>query len=720
MLRITGGMILAALLLYGQSYEKDLETYLSSKTLPLSGKFYMYDFNHDGKYAYNDWLYIVITSGNEYRLLGTIPTPSNPFGWLRVDVPKPSQEPNGYFVKLPDCYCDSAMLGTNAFSWVYITQGRVYKLMGANPDHTFRYYDRDGDGQPDPLANISYTILDGYVSFVNNTTVQNPPSIPEYTNAEYRVFAWNDLGMHCMDNDYSVFSILPPYNTLHTQVIKTGAEPQKLDNVTLTYRSLASLDGKLNTTSSNKVNFWEYVEPLFHTQLQPNEGLKGFYTPTLNPQTMQYNNAYKWYSAEGIPITPYNDDKSFNPYPMVEVRALDSNGNLLATTTTVLPVSTEMNCKACHASNANYPGTKPIQGYVNLSDEEKDYRYNILRLHDQEHPNAVADNANKLAQKGYHYNLDGLEATAKSGTPVLCAACHKSNALEGSGVADVPPLTQAIHSAHANAINPKTGKRLNEENTRTSCYMCHPGFTTQCLRGAMGETKDSNGHYKIECQSCHGNMSAVGRRGREGWLDEPGCQHCHQDGKRYTSAVVDMTRGTLRDVIDNRFATTANVPAPNKSLYRFSKGHGGMKCSACHGSPHAIYPTSRTEDNIQNMTHQGYAGTLSKCSVCHQNTPWTVNEGPHGLHTIGQRWVDEHGDIVEHSGSNSCAACHGKDFKGSPLSKTFEDRTFNVEEYGTKSFIKGHQVSCYDCHNGPGGEDEYENEDRYHHEKDED
>ena len=26
----------------------------------------------------------------------------------------------------------------------------------------------------------------------------------------YRLIGWNDLGMHCMDSDYSVLSILPP------------------------------------------------------------------------------------------------------------------------------------------------------------------------------------------------------------------------------------------------------------------------------------------------------------------------------------------------------------------------------------------------------------------------------------------------------------------------------------------------------------------------------
>jgi len=28
----------------------------------------------------------------------------------------------------------------------------------------------------------------------------------------WTVLGWNDLGMHCMDSDYSLFAILPPFN----------------------------------------------------------------------------------------------------------------------------------------------------------------------------------------------------------------------------------------------------------------------------------------------------------------------------------------------------------------------------------------------------------------------------------------------------------------------------------------------------------------------------
>ena len=38
--------------------------------------------------------------------------------------------------------------------------------------------------------------------------------IPQAT--EFVVFAWNDLGMHCLNPTYDTAVILPPYNTLWT------------------------------------------------------------------------------------------------------------------------------------------------------------------------------------------------------------------------------------------------------------------------------------------------------------------------------------------------------------------------------------------------------------------------------------------------------------------------------------------------------------------------
>jgi len=442
------------------------------------------------------------------------------------------------------------------------------------------------------------------------------------------------------------------------------------------------------------------VQKLFGVALEADRGLAGSKVQSTTSHPLKYVAAHDWWTAEGIPTTPKNDDGTINHYPMVKVTAKDPSGNVLATTTTVLPVSDEMDCRKCHASNS-VSDTEPNAGWANNSDPEKDYKLNILRLHDDK--NDISSYLPALQAKGYNYKTS-LYQTVQSGTPVLCASCHKSNALPGTGVGNISPLTEAIHKRHATAVDPKTGQSLNSAANRDACYMCHPGATTQCLRGAMGKAKNSDGTMKMQCQSCHGGMSAVGKKGREGWLDEPNCQSCHQDGKRYTEAVTDFATGTLRAALDNRFATNLNKPVSGKSLYRFSTGHKGMQCSACHGSTHAIYPSIREEDNIQSKGVQGHAGTIAECTSCHLSVPNTTTGGPHGMHTVGAAWISKHDNAAKRD-RTKCQACHGTDYRGSFLSKTFAERTNLKTRRGVrKSYSRGEMVSCYDCHNGPSGD----------------
>jgi hypothetical protein len=63
------------------------------------------------------------------------------------------------------------------------------------------------------------------------------------------VFAFNDLGMHCLDKDFSVFSILPPFNVLHAQVVRkgvSGSKPQILNDTRRAYPILHSRQQRLN------------------------------------------------------------------------------------------------------------------------------------------------------------------------------------------------------------------------------------------------------------------------------------------------------------------------------------------------------------------------------------------------------------------------------------------------------------------------------------------
>jgi hypothetical protein len=217
----------------------------------------------------------------------------------------------------------------------------------------------------------------------------------------------------------------------------------------------------------------------------------------------------------------------------------------------------------------------------------------------------------------------------------------------------------------------------------------------------MGDAKDSNGDNVMQCQSCHGDMSHVGASGREGWLEQPNCQACHQNGEQHTTAIDPLTN-TLRTAVDTRFATMPNTPAQGFSLYRFSTGHGKLQCEACHGSTHAIYPAHEA-DNKVSIAVQGHAGTIGECVACHTTVPRTITGGPHGMHPVGQSWVKDHEDVAENNPSQ-CKACHGADYRGSVLSKMWTDRTLDADEFGIKKFSKGHKVSCYDCHNGPSGD----------------
>jgi hypothetical protein len=527
--------------------------------------------------------------------------------------------------------------------------------------------------------------------------------------AEWTLIGWNNLGMHCMDADYSVFSILPPYNTIHAQLVdtRTGLVTAPA-GITVTYEAVAAPNGLVNTTSAGKTNFWDHVADLFGAAPGIDEGLAGADMPGAGntPQPMAFDSANDWFIADGIPITPYADGGAKNYYPMMRLVARDGSGRVLATTDIVLPVSDEMTCVACHASGSDAAG-QPAEGWVNDPDPERDYRLNILRLHDDFESGRPAF-SDALAAKGY--NSSGLFATAtEDGKPILCASCHASEALPGSGIEGIPPLTQAIHRSMAHVIDPTNGLPLDSVENRSACYRCHPGSATRCLRGAMGAAVADNGSLAMQCQSCHGTMLDVAARDRSGWLDEPNCQSCHTGTAtqnagqiRYTS--VFATDGSVRLPADPRFATNPDTPANGISLYRFSSGHGGLQCSACHGSTHAIFPSAHESDNLQSEQIQGHVGVLADCESCHATTPRTVDGGPHGLHPVGQDWVGRHGDVAEDNGTSACRECHGTDYRGTVLSRSLGDRTLTTE-YGPRNFWRGFQIGCYNCHRGPNNDD---------------
>jgi hypothetical protein len=528
-------------------------------------------------------------------------------------------------------------------------------------------------------------------------------------NGQWTVIGWNNLGMHCMDDDYSVFTILPPYNTVNSQLINAqGRLVIAPTGLTLTYEAVADLDGSINRTSAGKTNFWDYLQAGYGAVLPMNAGLGGTTMPgpANTPQPLTWSGAFNWFEGLGIPIAPVDDAGRPNSYPMMRLVAKNAAGTVLAKTDVVLPVSGEMDCRECHGSGAG-PDARPAGGWVNDPIAKRDYRLNILRLHDEKH---LTDGVYQAALTLNGFRPDGLFNTVtQENTPILCAKCHASEALGTAGAPGVDSLTRSMHHKHATVTNPSNGLVMDNIVNRTACYQCHPGSTTRCLRGAMGAAVASDGSMAMQCQSCHGTMSQVGALNRTGWLDEPGCQTCHtgsatqNNGQiRYTSAF--DTTGNLRVPVSALFATNPDTPAPGKSLYRFSKGHGGLQCSACHGSTHAEFPSAHRNDNVQSVQLQGHVGVLMECTACHATMPAATvanaGKGPHGMHPIGDSWAKNHPDIAESVGVAQCRACHGSNDRGTVLSRASADRTVTTEKFGAKAFWRGQEISCYECHHG--------------------
>ena len=527
-----------------------------------------------------------------------------------------------------------------------------------------------------------------------STGAASHAAVNQSASAGYALVAWGELGMHCIDGkDYSIFSVLPPYNVIHAQLVSKTEPPTLVTSgVTITYQATADTKGSINSSSSGKTNFWDYVTTLFLANVTPETGLAGYQTQSMTPQQMTYNSTEGYWEAVGIPTVPYDDKSVFNPFPMAKLVAKDSAGNVLATASIVLAVSDEMSCKNCHASGSDV-NAMPASGWVNNPDPGKDTKLNILKKHDDRWP--ISQYLGQLQTNGYSYQST-LYQTANAGTPVLCAACHSDNALSLPGISPIKPLTTDMHTLHGSQILLSTGLTL-DQNSKTSdlnsCYLCHPGPTTLCKRGAMNTQL---------CSACHGTLSMVGATTRTGWMDEPSCQMCHNNSLRYTSA---FSKGIWRQTTDQTFATNQNVPISGKSLYRFSSGHGTVFCSACHGSPHAEFPSLQANDNVYATTLQGYAAKITECTACHSNVVVSPTGGPHGIHTLGQAWVNEggHQSYVDSHGYQSCAYCHGLKYNGSFLSLAKVQRVFTLDSGVKKTFNANHLFGCYDCHNGPNG-----------------
>jgi hypothetical protein len=498
-----------------------------------------------------------------------------------------------------------------------------------------------------------------------------------------------------------------------------------------------------------------------------------------------------WFEAAGIPITAFDDYGRENPWPLMRVQAR-AGGNVLASIDTVLPISGEANCGGCHNDPADIPagtGTgiatenlttvalameDPLFNQVPLNvSREWAADINILRLHDQEHGTSMAT--------GIDPNTGRLAA------PVVCQSCHYTPALDLAQLGPLGPendaslvlnngtlpidslangrdqikhrsMSNVMHKHHG-SVTDNNGNLLfpamppavdSQGNLRDAvaardilnetCYQCHPGRRTDCLRGAM-----ANGG--MLCQDCHGDMNQVGTdftdavspsnpgafnlgsdfytnaaTPRVPWANEPGCGSCHtgdvndnmhgdpntvgdpEDGIRLMQAyLTNDPKATPIVPTNKRFAentVTSGPAAGNPMLYRVSTGHGGVFCEGCHGATHGIWPNKNpgANDNVAANQLQGHSGVIIECSTCHGTAMDNQNtiDGPHGMHPVGENTSFARGGH-ENVNRSGCSDCHGPGSRsqnvGTALSVAKADRNLR----GTL-VRAGEPVGCTVCH----------------------
>jgi hypothetical protein len=371
-----------------------------------------------------------------------------------------------------------------------------------------------------------------------DTTVSASGTGSTSSPSSYVILGANDLGMHCMQDDYSAFMVLPPANTVRVQVLKDKVPITT--GITVTY----SYSTHTNNPATNN-NFWTYAPQFGFSGLSEGQGIAGNYlTGTMKPNADGLS-----FSAEYLPITPYDDSGKFDPYPSITVTAKDLSGNVLATSEIVTPTSSEMSCFGCHGTTNTYQ--------------------NILQSHD-------------------NLSATTLYTDYTNGKVHACSECHQDNALSRSGKTGVKPLSQAMHGFHAVPVaNLPASQQLTP-----SCYNCHPGPNTQCLRGVMASSGDT-------CTNCHGDMDNVATtqaNGRQAWLEEPKCASCH--GSTYSENPNTLYRNSILQNSINR-------------------GMNGLfYCESCHNSTHAEWPSMNAADNKLPLTLQGMNGPMT-CVACH-------------------------------------------------------------------------------------------------------
>ena len=415
---------------------------------------------------------------------------------------------------------------------------------------------------------------------------KHPVNIPPFDAATdaYVLSAWSKRGLTQIIDPTPSWNILPAGTVLEAQLVRRGSDIAVVtEGVIITYS--IDIPAELPAESSTK-------NPSKSAQLLASDGKP---LPRSGTFTLQESEGGKTFATEIIPALPYDLNNNFTPYPLVTITAHDQDGKLLAKTRITLPMSTEMGCKNCHT------GDWRVDGKAGMSEETA---YDILTVHDR-------------------MNKTDLVVESKAGKVIDCKNCHSLENKTGLN------LSAAMHGWHAAFM---TGQSAD------ACYSCHPAGEKSLTRFA----DDLHTTKALNCTHCHGYMEdhaltllnreienekptatrlaeAIEPRlvptraevlPRTPWVNLPSCAGCHDFAVKPSSQNASAFNTWTKD----KSETFANS----------SDDADALRCTACHGAPHALYPAvnlfGRNRSNIPPMQYQSVAaplGAYNNCAACH-------------------------------------------------------------------------------------------------------
>lgn len=398
--------------------------------------------------------------------------------------------------------------------------------------------------------------------------------IPPFDPAtdKYVLTVWSKTGLTQVMDPAPAWTLLPAGTVLEAQLIRRGPDlGPRTENIKISYTFDATPEGLLLGADG---------KPL------PRQGE---FAPTNEQDNPNI------FATAAIPALPYSGDKTFTPYPLLTVEAHDAQGNFLGKTRLALPASTEMGCKNCHT------GDWRVNGQAGISEKTADH---ILSVHDR-------------------INNTGLAAQARTGNVVDCKSCHSLENKTGLN------LSAAIHGWHASYMT-----NLGAD----ACYSCHPAGPKSATRFA----EDLHAAKGLNCVRCHGYLedhaiSLLNRESKNGkagaprlagalqprlassreavnprtpWVNLPSCDACHDFSTKPSSQTASAFNKWTKD--------KSGLFSNN------SDDTGALRCPACHGAPHALYPVDnpfgRNRSDIPPMQYQNVAATFGaygNCAVCH-------------------------------------------------------------------------------------------------------